>query len=144
MKDEEVKQMDPDALRKQVSRIQPGDEVEVVYQVCDIERPPVSGKVWGGHEGGLYIGNSSLRYRNGSPAVALVRIVSHTPKRRPIKRGDVIESRNDSDRWDVPKSAIFRLAHGTPIIVGSWPAGWPDYFFPARCVDLTSDWEDES
>lgn len=137
--------MSNESLQEQVSRIHPGDEVEVVFQMYGTERPPVSGEVWEGDEGALYIGNSALGYYGGRPATALVRIVSHTPKRCPIKRGDVVQSPKDAARWDVPWKAAFRLADGIVIVVFStWPEDWPDHFFPARCVDLLSDWEDES
>ena len=71
--------------------------------------------------------------------------VEWLPERTRIKRGDVIESPEDAERYDVPTETAFRtpeLESGGLATKGSGEIPirlWDPAFFPLRCIDVPGD-----
>lgn len=140
-------------LEAVVARVQPGDVVTAQWQSGSELALPTTGEVWRDALGWLRLGPSALCFETKRYPETLVSLVIEGPAKRRIKRGDVIASAEDMDRWDIPSHTIFRDAHAAVRV--QWPVSperaeweWGRDWFPLRCVSVLADdeaeWGDKS
>lgn len=128
-------------LQADIAKVRVGDRVTVEVDYAG-HTATISGEVWQPEypSGSLSIGSDLIRYGDGNPAPRVRRVIEHVCPRRTIERGDVLESRADADRFEIPDRTLFRDRGGDS---WEWPAGLIRAFrwAPLRCVDVPGNAE---